>query len=195
MKKYVSPILTAPFLAALLLSFSALLPSCKKSSGGSDNGSSSPYYLSATINGKAWNANVANDSLHSPVLAVLTGSGSSTIALAIGIQASGKDSSALAIVFPKNITLNKTLVFNASNYMAAVYVANPTNTYETSKNTNSDDSLTITSFDQNAKIIEGTFKGTFYLTTGTGSVKITDGKFKTPYLTDASQLPPNNIKF
>jgi hypothetical protein len=173
-----------------------LFPACKKSSGGgSDNNSNSEYYLNATVNGKAWSANVSNNSLNTPVLAAQTGSGSATLILVLGIKALNKDSSAFAIVFPKNITLNKTVVFNASQYMAGVYAPDATSTYATSKNINSDDSLTVTGFDQTAKIIEGTFKGTFYLSTGTGTVKVTDGKFRTPYVLDVSQLPPSNVKF
>jgi hypothetical protein len=179
-----------------ILSLVLLLSSCKKNSGGNDGGSNnSGYYLSASVNGKSWNANVANDSLHSPVLAAQTGSGASTVFLVLGIQAQGKDSSAFAIVFPKSITLNKTLVFDASKYMAGIYAATATSGYQTSTNTNSDDSLTITSLDATARVIEGTFKGTFYLTSGSGSVKVTDGKFRTPYVLDASQLPRSNIKF
>ncbi len=180
-------------LAVLSLSF----PACKKSSGGSGSGgnnTNSEYYFTATVNGKAFNANVSNNTLNTPVLAALTGSGSATLVLVLGIQAANKDSSAFAIVFPQNITLNKTVVFNPSQYMAGVYAPNATSTYATSKNTNSDDSLTVTSFDKSAKVIEGTFKGTFYLSTGTGTVKVTDGKFRTPYVLDASQLPPSNVK-
>ncbi|MBS1664553.1 MAG: hypothetical protein JST68_26135 [Bacteroidetes bacterium] len=183
-------------LAATLL---VLSPACKKNSGNDGGGgtTSSEYYLSATVNGKAWNANTSNNSMHTPVLAAQTGSGSSTVLLVLGIQAAGKDSSAFAIVFPKSITLNKTYVFNPSQYMAGIYAPSAVLSYATSSNTNSDDSLTITSFDQSAKIIEGKFKGTFYLQSGTGatSVKITDGKFRTPYVLDASQLPPSNIKY
>ena len=177
------------------LSLFALLPSCKKSSGGNDSGvDTSGYYLIATINGQTWAANVANNSMNTPVLAALTGSGSSTLALTIGLKAAGKDTSAIALVFPENITLNKMQVFNASKYMEAIYLSNATTEYETSTNVNSDDSLEITTFDQSAKVIAGSFKGTFYLSTGGGTVKITDGKFKTPYVNDASELPPN-VKF
>ena len=169
-----------------------LLPACKKSSGGGGGGSNSKYYLSATVNGAAWNANVANDT--TPVLAALTGTGSSTLTLVLGIQAAGKDTSAFAIVFPADITLNKTIVFNVANYTEAVFTPDGTATYATSSGVASDDSLTITTFDKSAKIIEGTFKGTFYMTTGSGSLKITNGKFRTPYIMDASQLPPSTIK-
>ena len=187
-----------PYTLLSVALFSLILPACKKSSGGGDGNTttgSSEYYLNATVNGKAWSANVSNNSLNTPVLAAQTGSGSATLMLVLGIQAVNKDSSAFAIVFPKTITLNKTVVFNPSQYMAGVYAPNATSTYATSKNTSSDDSLTVTSFDQSAKIIEGTFKGTFYLSTGTGTVKVTDGKFRTPYVLDASQLPPSNVKF
>jgi hypothetical protein len=179
-----------------ILSLALLLSSCKKSSGGNDGSTNnSGFYLSASVNGKTWNANVANDNMQSPVLAAQTGSGASTLFLVLGIQAQGKDSSAFAIVFPQSIALNKTLVFDASKYMIGIYAATATAGYETSASTNSDDSLTITSLDQTAKVIEGTFKGTFYLTSGSGSVKVTNGKFRTPYVLDASQLPPSNIKF
>lgn len=170
----------------------SVLSGCKKSSDG--GGSNSQYYLTATVSGKAWSANVANNSMNTPVLAAVTGSGSSTVILVLGIQAVGKDSSAFAIAFPPTITLNKTVAFDASKYMAAIYAASSTASYATSKTPNSDDSLTITNYDQTAKVVEGTFKGTFYLQSGSGSIKITDGKFKTPYVLDASQLPPSNIK-
>lgn len=186
--------------AALIAVLLMTTPSCKKSSGNDGGGTPDPsgYYLTATVNGKTWSANVgANNSQHTPVLAALSGSGSATLALVLGVQAINKDSSAFAIVFPKNITLNKTVVFNASQYMAAVYAPNAALAYATSKNLNSDDSLTITNFDQTSQVIEGKFKGTFYLQSGSGAttVKVTDGKFKTPYVLDATQLPPSNVKF
>jgi hypothetical protein len=179
-------------LLSLLASGLFLLPACKKDSGGGGSASNSAYYLTATVNGVAWKANLANDT--TPVLAALSGSGSSTLVLVLGIQAQGKDSSAFAIVFPSNITLNKTTVFNSANYSVAVYAPSATADYETVSGVKSDDSLTVTSYDQSTRIIEGTFSGTFYLSTGSGSVKVTNGKFRTPYVLDASQLPPSNVK-
>ena len=128
-------------------------------------------------------------------MAALTGSGASTVVLTLGIQAENKDSSALAIVFPKNIPLNKMLVFNASDYMAAVYAPDANTSYATAPGAGSDDSLMITGFNDTTQVIEGTFKGTFYLQNGSGTVSITNGKFKTPYVLDASELPPSNVKF
>jgi hypothetical protein len=174
------------------MAFFFSLSACKKDSGGGSSAANSSYYLSATVNGAAWKANVANDS--TPVLAALSGTGSATLVLVLGIQAAGKDSSAFAIAFPANITLNKTIVFNTANYSVAVYAPNATADYETVSGVASDDSLTVTSFDKSTMIIEGTFSGTFYLSTGSGSVKVTNGKFRTPYVLDASQLPPSNIK-
>jgi hypothetical protein len=174
------------------------LSSCKKSSGGGVGGSTntSGYYLSATVNGKAWNANVANDSLKSPVLAGIDYTGVSYVLIVLGEQTAGKDTSAIALVFPENITLNKTVAFNAAQSIEAVYAASATAGYNTvSPGGTTDDSLTVTTFDQTSKVIEGTFKGTFYRTTGSGTVKITDGKFRTPYLMDINSLPPSNVKF
>src|ERR1700761_8383235 len=79
---------------------------CKKSGGGGDNtGNNAGYFLTATVGGKAWAANVANDTLHSPVIAAITSSGSAKLVLLLGVQAAGKDSTAIAIVFPQNIVL------------------------------------------------------------------------------------------
>src|SRR5882757_5739642 len=112
----------------VLLSILATFPGCKKSSGGGDtNTNTSGYYLTATVAGKAWAANVGAPSLsNSPCIGVLTKSGNVSVAAVLGVQAQGKDSSAIALILPSNIQLNHTVNFDVSIYTEAAYALNTT---------------------------------------------------------------------
>jgi hypothetical protein len=192
MKTELHCLLTAGVLVAALFT----LPSCKKDSGNS-SAVNSAYYLSASVSGTSWNANVGLDSLHDPAIAALNGLNTGDIAVVIAEEASGKDTSAFVIVFPVEIPLNQAWAFNTANLALAAYAPNASLVYQTPSTGNAGDSVTVTTFDQTNQVIEGTFKGTFYSTTGSGSVTITNGKFRAPYVIDAAQQSslPGNIKF
>jgi len=192
MKTGLTYLVPAGLLAVVLFAF----PSCKKDSGGS-SAVNSAYYLSASVSGKSWNANVGLDNLHDPALAALNGLNAGDIAAVIAEEAAGKDTSAIVIVFPVNIPLNQPWAFSSANLALAAYAPNASLVYQTPSGGNAGDSVTVTTFDQTNLVIEGTFKGTFYSTTGSGSVTITNGKFRVPYVIDAAQQSslPGGIKF
>jgi hypothetical protein len=92
--------------------------------------------------------------------------------------------------------LNKQTNFAANLYTAGVYVDGTTG-YNSDPANKGSGSLTVTSFDQTAKVIEGTFSGTFGLVSGGATtVQVTNGKFKCIYTTQANANPfPPNVKF
>src|ERR1700744_813360 len=95
------PSLTALALTAAMLAFTA----CKKDSGGGSP-SNSTYYLTASINGSTWNATVPVDTAKDNVVAVLTGTASTSIGVVLGAYVSGTDTSAIELAFPMNFSLN-----------------------------------------------------------------------------------------
>jgi hypothetical protein len=170
---------------------------CKKSSGGSDSNNNPQYYLTATVAGKAWAANVSNNSLHSACTGMLVKSGSVSVVIALGIQAkSSTDSTAIALIFPSGITLGQQTTFDDKKYSEGAY-ATMTSGFNTLPANKGSGTITINTFDQSAMVIEGTFTGTFGLASGgTSTVKITDGKFRCNYTTQTNANPfPPNVKF
>src|ERR1700744_6254837 len=127
MKTGLHYLMPASLLAAALFA----LPSCKKDSGGSGPAVNSTYYLSASVSGTSWKANVGLDSLHDPALAALNGLSTGDIAAVIGEETSGKDTSAFVIVFPVDIPLNQAIAFNTANIALAAYAPNASLVYET----------------------------------------------------------------
>ncbi|MEP7280148.1 MAG: hypothetical protein ABI813_15985 [Bacteroidota bacterium] len=171
---------------------------CKKSADGGNN--TSGYYLEAKINGQAWSANVASSLNNSPAIAALTTSGSTSVVLLLGLMAVNKDTTALVLIFPPNITLNKTLDLDPGQFTEAAYVAeiSPGSGtyygYNTTSATGGSGKITITLFDKTAKIIEGTFSGVFGSQQGRAAVQVTDGKFRCVYTTDVTKLPKSGVK-
>ncbi len=173
---------------------------CKKDSGpGSD---SSGYYLTATVNGEPWSANVNSTLNNSPAIAAVTTSNGISIFILLGVKAVNKDSSAIAVLFPHRVTLDKATNFDASKYSEGAYVlqASPASStyygYNTTPATGGSGTFTVTVLDQSAKLIEGSFSGTFGSQTGRPAVQITNGKFRCPYTTDINQLPKSGgLKF
>ncbi|HZK64161.1 MAG TPA: hypothetical protein VFC34_08455 [Puia sp.] len=183
--------LCAVLIAVCCLSL-LLFPACKKSSG-SDNSGSSAYYLSATVNGKSWNANYNTNTGDVFAVAEITSSGSVSVVLALGIQLANKDTSAIALVFPKNITLGKAYDFENDLYTAGAYADNSAG-YNTSPANHGSGTITVTNFDQTGNIVEGIFSGSFGTTNGSSVIQITNGKFRCLLTTATQQLPPN-VKF
>ena len=185
----------------LLVIIIGLLQGCKKDSGGGSNNSSG-YFLTASVNGQSWSANVNSTLNNAPAIAALSTSNGVSIFIVLGIKAVSNDSSAIAVIFPKNVTLNQSFNFDASQYSESAYVeesaARSTTYYgyNTTSQTGGSGTITITAYDQTNKIVEGTFSGTFGSTIGRASVQVTNGKFRCPYTTDVNQLPKSGgLKF
>jgi hypothetical protein len=178
-----------------------IFESCSKDSHNGDNNSSG-YYLSATINGTAWSANVNSSLNNSPVVAALTTNSGVSVFILLGIKAVSKDTTAIAVIFPQNATLNNSYNFDASSYSEAAYVeesapGSPTYFgYNTLPATGGSGNFTITSFDQTAMTIEGNFSGTLGSQNGKPALKVTNGKFRCPYTTNINELPKGGgLKF
>ena len=197
MKKHLS-FRTLTLLTAALLSI--CIQGCKKSSGDSGN-NTSEFYLSANVNGQDWSSNVRSTLNDAPAIAVVTNSGGTSILLLLGLKAANKDTSALILIFPQNITLNKAFSFDAAQYREGAYVQEITPGsgtyygYNSTPATGGSGSITVTSFDASAKIVEGVFSGSFGSQQGRPAVQVSGGKFRCPYTTDATKLPKSNVKF
>ena len=183
---------TTCFRMSLMILLSAVLfTACSKSSGSENNSS---YYMTATIDGKDWSANLSNNSFKSPALAGIGSSNGVEFILVLGIRVADKDSSAFALVFPKTVSLNQTLAFDASKYMEGAYIdeVSPGSTlyngYNTTPATGGSGSFSVTTFDETNKILEGSFSGTFGSTTGAAGIKVVNGKFRCPYTTDINSV-------
>jgi hypothetical protein len=180
-QKYQSCLLVLTFLA---ISF---LPACKKNSEGGD--ASSEYYLTATIDGKEWKANITNG--QSSVAAGLQ----SSIVLVLGLQKEGNDTTAIIVAFPENITLNQPVSINPAKSSVAGYVT-VTSGFSTDPSKGGSGTMTITGYDKEAKIVEGTFSGTAVKTVGTpsGTVTIANGKFRAFYELNKIPATPPSLK-
>lgn len=191
-------------IAVSMLLFPALLAlqSCKKSSGGGDAPNTSGYYLTATVGGKDWSANVPAPALqNSPAIAAVTTVNGVNIMVMIGVKTANKDTTAIALVFPQNLQLNKAFTFDASKSLEAAYIAeiSPGSGtyygYNTTPATGGSGTMTITSFDQTNKVIEGTFSGVFGSQTGRAALSFTSGKFRCIYTTGSNPLLNSGLKF
>lgn len=152
------------------------IQSCSKS----DNGKpSDDFYFTAKVGDKAWVANVPSN-LNTTVAA---GSFNGNMVIVVGAMAVGTDTSAIAVVFPDDIELNKTVQFNQADLTLLAYVSkDATAGFSTDYVRNARGTLTITGFDAAAKTIEGTFSADLIeASPGKGKMKITEGKFKTPF--------------
>jgi hypothetical protein len=182
-------------IACTILFTTLVLQSCKKDSDATNGNNPSGYYLTANVNGSSWASNVNTTLNNAPALAAITTTNGVTVVVMLGIKAVNKDSSGIVVIFPKNATLNKSYDFDASQYSEGAYAAETTpgsatyNGYNTLPVTGGSGSFTITSFDETAMTIEGTFSGTFGSQTGKPAVQITNGKFRCPYTTNINQLP------
>jgi hypothetical protein len=187
MKKNISPVR----ISLLFLLCTMIATGCSKSSGSENNSS---YYMTGTVSGKAWSANLSNNSYKSPVLAGVETTNNITIVFVLGIQVANSDTSAFAVVFPKNTSLNQTLDFDITQNTEAAYIeeASPGsstyNGYNTASTSGGSGNYSVSLIDDANKVIEGTFSGTFALTTGSGSVTVTNGKFRCPYTTDVDSV-------
>jgi hypothetical protein len=190
-------------IALLMLLFPALIviQSCKKSSGGGDTNTSG-YYLTASLGGQAWSANVKSPTLdNSPAIAGITTANGVNFVVLVGLTAANKDTTAIALVFPQNIQLNKPFAFDATKYLEGAYIsetapgASTYYGYNTTPATGGSGTITVTTFDQTGKVIEGSFSGVFGSQTGRAAIPVTNGKFRCVYTTGTSSLPLSGLKF
>jgi hypothetical protein len=185
-------------LSLLLLICTVIITGCSKSSGSENNSS---YYMTGTVNGKAWAANLSNNSYKSPVLAGVETANNITIVFVLGIQVASSDTSAFAVIFPKNTSLNQTIGFDVTQNTEAAYIEEASagsstyNGYNTESTYGGSGNYSVSLIDDANKVIEGTFSGTFGLTTGSGSVTVTNGKFRCPYTTDVDSVQGLTGKF
>jgi hypothetical protein len=194
-----------PFVVISLVLFSAaVLQGCSKGSSGSNNSAdTSSYYLSATLGGKAWNSNVYFDTYKSNVIGGITTVNGIPYVEVIGLYASNGDTSqALTIVFPQDIPLNTPITLDSVQYKDVVYVSEDPlrsgkfDAYNTATPTGGSGTMTITTFDQTNQILAGAFSGVFGSDTNTKpGINFTNGKFRCPYILEASQLPPAALKY
>jgi hypothetical protein len=173
-------------LATVLL----LTASCKKSGG--SNGSASntqldtAYYMTATVNGQKWTANV--NLLNG---AAAYAGGASTYILLVGVQAVGKDSTAIEMSFNKAANPGVTSNFNPQYYNNIVY-GNASIAYESDPADGASGSFVITQIDAGKGVMAGTFTCTLANTTNAGQkITVTDGKFKCLYQENALITSPN----
>lgn len=187
----------------VVLATTFVFQNCKKDSDATGGTNNPPgFYLTATINGQSWNANVNSSLNNSPAIAASTYANGVNIVMLLGIHAVNKDSSAIAVIFPKNITLNQLVAFDASRYSEGAYVSEISSGsgtyygYNTLPVTGGSGAITISKFDETEMTIEGTFSGTFGSTNGKPAVEITNGKFRCVYTTNVNQLPKSGgLKF
>jgi hypothetical protein len=167
-----------------------IIPSCKKGGGSKDSGNNTQldtaYYLTATVNGQKWTANV--NLLNG---AAAYAGGASTYILVLGVQAVGKDSTAIEMSFNKAANLNTTSNFNPQYYNNIVY-GDASVAYESDPADGASGSFVITQIDAVKQVIAGTFTCTVANTTNTGQkILVTDGKFKCLYQENALVTSPN----
>ncbi|MBA4166495.1 MAG: hypothetical protein H0X41_02940 [Chitinophagaceae bacterium] len=174
---------------AMLLSI-ILFASCKKSSGPTD-GPTLPaeFYLTATVDGKAWSANIKNGDNN------VAGGTSGGLLFVIGAQALGTDSSALVIAFPSNPQLNAVKAFDPLQKSVAAY-STKINQFSADPAVNGSGSYVIKGKNDSSRVVEGTFNFTAMRVKGSGasSVKVTDGKFRTVYRDNMTPELPGNLK-
>ena len=183
------------------LSTTVVLQSCSKSSANTSSDNPSGYYLSATVEGKSWVANVKSTLNGSTAIAATTTSNSVSFVVLIGLTVSGNDTTAIALVFPQNITVGTTYNFDETQYREGAYIseiAPGSGTYygyNTTAATGGSGTIVVSKFDQTNQVIEGSFTGIFGSQQNRAAIHISNGKFRCPYTNEINQLPLSGVKF
>lgn len=163
-----------------LLSFSALIFSCKKSSS-----SSSTYYFSGSFNG-------SSKTFNTTVIAAKSNLGSGVYNLTI-VGTNKNEESALTLWSDQdNFTAGTTYNISALNgttnnslsYVAPIGSADPTSIWNTTYNLgNVDQSFTCTITEATSTYVKGTFSGVIYMNTDSAVVSqtVTTGQFYAKY--------------
>jgi hypothetical protein len=151
----------------LLLLSVVLLAGCSKKSPEPE------FYVTATVDGNLWIANVAN-SQNTPVAAII----SQNMVVVIGSKDADNAITSLGVVFPKSIALNQAIAFNPAKNLALAYSISPTEGYSADPAKGGSGTLTITRFDETAGVVEGTFSGEAIFNKNSSRVSITNGRFR-----------------
>jgi hypothetical protein len=188
-------------ISIVILFISLVLPGCKKSSGSGSGAPTSGYPFSATVSGKAFNANFISPTAGGPGFAAIDNANGLSIMVAVGIQiVNTNDSSLFVVVFPTSITLNKPINLDPSLNTGAAYSTEASpgssvyNSYGTNPANGGSGTLTVTEYDQVNKVVAGTFSGTFGSAPGGPTISVTNGKFRCIITTVSNPFPPN-VKF
>lgn len=143
------------------------------------------FYLTASIDGKPWIANTANSQSTNVAATV-----SQNLVVVVGAQTVDNTVTAVGVVFPKTIELNKAVAVDPSKYTAVAYSVTQANGYSVDPARGGSGTLTVTRLDEKAGVIEGTFSGTAVYNTNSDRVSITDGRFRTALYTTTVTTPP-----
>ncbi|RCR66536.1 hypothetical protein [Larkinella punicea] len=130
------------------------------------------FYLSATIDGKAWQANVTNSQN------TIVGAAKVNNQVAVIGQQKTDKTATLVIMFPKNVTLNQSMNFTESQLSTLAYTPDDVAAYSTEPNRGGSGTYTVTRFDEENKIVEGTFSGEAINISNGVKLKITNGRFR-----------------
>lgn len=147
------------------------------------------FYLSATIGGKAWRANVNNNQN------TTVGAGKvNNLVMIIGQQKTDKTAT-LVVVFPKNVALNQTLKFTESQPSTLAYTPDDIEPYSMEPSRGGSGTYTVTRFDEENQIVEGTFSGEAINTKNGTKLTITDGRFRSKlFAVPPTTTPAPNTK-
>jgi hypothetical protein len=159
----------------IFLLVSIAMQSCKKDKDASDNTNNSKYYLTATVNGVNWKSDTAIAGYYQNEMMI------------IAIKVVNSDTSGFVFDFPDMIDINQPTAFDQNQDKVLVYAfqPNPTSTtiYEADPSVAGSGTFTVTKFDKNAKMIEGTFSGIgVNLKNSNDQITIIDGKFSLVYI-------------
>ena len=165
MKLNATSLLSLSTIAIATLFFAS---SCKK-----DNNNGSSGGFSASINGTVFTP-AQTAGLYYQAYGALE---------VVGYKIAGTDSSAIYVQFDDTISLNKPVNISAftGNANSEVVWTDKSTDYD-SFNDGSHGTMTVTSFDKTNKKVSGTFSGVLYASSGTDSVKVTNGNFTSTYV-------------
>ncbi|RRB02597.1 hypothetical protein [Larkinella rosea] len=130
------------------------------------------FHLSATVGGKAWRANV-NNSQNTTVGAAKV----NNYVVIIGQQKTDKTAT-LVVIFPKNVALNQSVKFTESQPSTLAYTPDDVNAYSMEPSRGGSGTYTVTRYDEQSQLVEGTFSGEAINVNTGAKLKITDGRFR-----------------
>ena len=143
------------------------------------------FYMVATIDGKAWQSNVAN-SQKTTVAATI----SNNLVAVLAVQSADNVNTGFGLVFPKTITLNTAVPFDQRNYTTLAYVLSNTEGYVADPQQGGSGTVTVTRFDETAGMVEGTFTGEAVYNQNGSRISIKNGRFRSALYTTPVTTPP-----
>jgi hypothetical protein len=161
-----------PVLVAKVALFALLVLALTGLQGCKNQDVTPEFYLSATIDGKAWRANV-NNSQNTTV-----GAGKMNNLVAVIGQQKTDKTATLVIIFPQNVAQNQAVNFNQSQPSTLAYTPDDVAAYSMEPSRGGSGTFTVTRFDEADQVVEGTFSGeAININTG-AKLKIADGRFR-----------------